>query len=139
MIIDKNLDFVTKKIGDKVVTMSAFDYLNDACWAVGFYDGTDETVETPSFVVTENAVVNVAFEAELRLDESVIDEKIGLFNNNEILSVLVNGVFKANNKSSVYGKEVEVSGLGHVEIYNDNTLFEWTNGGIPTINRIGKK
>ena len=77
VIIDKNLDFVTKKIGDKVVTMSAFDYLNDACCAVGFYDGTDETVETPSFVVTENAVVNVAFEAELRLDESVIDEKIG--------------------------------------------------------------
>lgn len=138
VIIDKNLDFVTKVIDGELITLSAFNYLNDACWAVGFYDGTAETVETPSFVVTENAVVNVAYEAELSLDEA---EKpaVGLFNNNGILSVLVNGVFKANNKSSVYNKEVAVSGLGYVEIFNDNTLFDWTNGGIPTENWVGKK
>lgn len=134
VIIEKNLDFVTKTINGEKEVLSAFNYLNDACWAVGIYDET--TVETPSFIVKEGVTVNVAYEAQLRLTEAVIDPSIGLFNDNNCLSVLVNGIFKANNVSYVYNKDVKVIGTGKVEMYN--ATFDWQNAGIPAANWIGK-
>lgn len=134
VIIEKNLDFVTKTINGEKEVRSEFNYLNDACWAVDIYDET--TVETPSFIVKEGVTVNVAYEAELRLTEAVIDPSIGLFNDNNCLSVLVNGIFKANNVSKVYNEAVKVIGSGKVEMYNAN--FDWQNAGIPAANWIGK-
>lgn len=134
VIIERNLDFVTVGTGANKKTMTAFDYLNDACYAVGIYNGTN--VETPSFIVKEGVTVNVAYEAELRLAESVLDDRIGLTDENECLSVLVNGKFKANNNSFVYGENVKVSGTGYVEIYNN--VFQWQNLDIPTANWIGQ-